>query len=147
MTDAPIIRPLRDADIESTIALWNACGLTEPWNDPRADIARARASSEATLLVAADVHHRIVGTVMAGNDGHRGWLYYVAVAPELQHTGLGRRLVAAAEEWLKARGVVKLMLMIRPSNTAVRGFYEALGYEEQDRILMSRWLDGRPMTP
>jgi hypothetical protein len=84
---------------------------------------------------------------MAGNDGHRGWLYYLAVNPELQGTGLGRRMVAAAEDWLRAQGVVKLMLMIRPGNTHVRGFYEALGYAEQERVLMARWLDDRAMTP
>ena len=84
---------------------------------------------------------------MAGDDGHRGWLYYLAVAPDLQRMGLGRRMVAAAEDWLKARGIPKIMLMIRTRNTKVRGFYEALGYAEQDRVLMVRWLDGRPMTP
>ena len=147
MTEPPHIRPLADADIDATIALWTACGLTEPWNDPHADIARARNSGAAEILVAADASGHIVASAMVGNDGHRGWLYYLAVAPELQGTGLGRRMVAAAEDWLRARDVVKLMLMIRPTNKRVRGFYEALGYAEQERVLMVRWLDGRPMTP
>ena len=84
---------------------------------------------------------------MAGDDGHRGWLYYLAVAPELQRTGLGRQMVAAAEDWLRARGVIKVMLMIRPTNLKVRGFYDAIGYGQQDRMIMARWLDGRGMTP
>ena len=147
MPQEPLIGALTDADIEGTIGLWTECGLTEPWNDPRLDIERARASGAAEILVAADERGRIVASVMAGNDRHRGWLYYLAVAPEFQGTGLGRRMVNAAEDWLKARGVVKLMLMIRPSNTQVRGFYETLGYEKQQRVLMVRWFDGRPMTP
>ncbi len=111
-------------------------------------ISNGRATSGAAeILIAADMRGRIVASVMAGNDGHRGWLYYLAVAPELQSTGLGRRMVRAAEDWLKARGVVKIMLMIRPSNLKAEGFYEALGYEDQDRILMARWLDGQPMNP
>jgi ribosomal protein S18 acetylase RimI-like enzyme len=147
MSQEPSIRDLADADVEDTIALWTECGLTEPWNDPRADIERARSSGSAGILIATDMRGRIVASVMAGNDGHRGWLYYLAVSPGLQSTGLGRRMVRAAEDWLKARGVVKIMLMIRPSNLKVRGFYETLGYEDQDRILMARWLDGQPMNP
>jgi hypothetical protein len=147
MTDPIHIRPLTDADIDPVIELWTECGLTEPWNDPRADIARARTSGAAEILVATDAKGRIAATAMVGNDGHRGWLYYMAVAPELQDTGLGRRMVAAAEEWMNARGVMKVMLMIRPSNARVRGFYEALGYDEQNRIVMARLLDGSPMTP
>jgi ribosomal protein S18 acetylase RimI-like enzyme len=143
---SPIIRPLAEADIVPVVALWTACGLTEPWNDPRADIARARSSGSAEILV-AERNGQIVASVMAGDDGHRGWLYYLAVAPDLQRTGLGRQMVAAAEDWLRARGVVKVMLMIRPTNSRVRGFYDALGYGQQDRMIMARWLDGRAMTP
>jgi ribosomal protein S18 acetylase RimI-like enzyme len=146
MTRDPITRPLTDADIDTVVGLWTECGLTEPWNDPKADIARARTSGAAEILI-ADVDGRIAATIMVGNDGHRRWIYYLAVAPDLQGTGLGRQMVTAAECWLRARGIVKLMLMIRPSNTRVRGFYEALGYEQQDRVLMARWLDGSPMTP
>ena len=84
---------------------------------------------------------------MVGNDGHRGWFYYVAVAPSLQKTGLGRRLIAAGEDWMRARGVEKAQLIIRDTNVKVRGFYESLGYGVQPRVLMARWLDGRPLTP
>src|SRR5882724_11178423 len=146
MTPAPIIRTLTDADVEAAVELWKICGLIEPWNDPYSDITRARGSGCAEILV-AEIQTRIVATAMVGSDGHRGWLYYLAVAPDLQKTGLGRDMVKACEDWLKARGIAKIMLMIRPTNTAVRGFYEAIGYEEQERVLMVRWLDGRPMTP
>jgi hypothetical protein len=140
------IRNLVDTDVEAVVALWKICGLIEPWNDPYSDITRARGSGCAEILV-AESKGQIVATAMVGSDGHRGWLYYVAVAPELQRTGLGRDMVRASEDWLKARGIAKIMLMIRPTNIRVRGFYEAIGYEEQERVLMVRWLDGRPMTP
>jgi ribosomal protein S18 acetylase RimI-like enzyme len=140
------IRPFADADLEPVVALWTACGLTEPWNDPRADIARARASGSAAVIVAVD-DRRILASVMVGDDGHRGWLYYLAAAPDRQRTGLGRQMVAAAEDWLRARGVTKVMLMIRPTNVKVRGCYDAIGYGHQERMIMTRWLDGRPMTP
>ena len=109
----------------------------------RGDIERARACGAAEILIAVDPRGRIVTSAMAGNDGHRGWLYYLAVTRDLQGTGLGRRMVEAAEDWLKARRIV----MIRPSNPQVGGFYEAFGYGEQQRVLMVRWLDGRAMTP
>ena len=146
MTEASIA-PLCETDIEAAVALWKACGLIEPWNDPRADIARARQSRSAEILVAKARDGQIVATAMVGDDGHRGWLYYVAVAPDRQRSGLGRQIIGAAEDWLRARGVGKSMLMIRPTNTGVRGFYEALHYVEQERVIMARWLDGRPMTP
>jgi ribosomal protein S18 acetylase RimI-like enzyme len=86
---------------------------------------------------------RVVATVMVGHDGHRGWLYYVAVAPALQGQGIGAQIVAAGEEWLKARGVVKVQLLVRETNTRVVAFYEKLGFEIAPRVVMSKWLDGR----
>ncbi|MCK6450817.1 MAG: GNAT family acetyltransferase [Alphaproteobacteria bacterium] len=146
--DAPIaIGPITDADIEAVVQLWLDCDLTRPWNDPRADIAQARRSGSAEILVARAADGRVLATAMVGDDGHRGWLYYVAVAPALQRSGLGRRIVAAAEDWMRSRGIAKSQLIVRATNTKVRGFYERLGYAEQPRVLMARWLDGRPMTP
>ena len=141
------IGPITDADIDAVVALWLDCDLTKPWNDPRADIAQARRSGSADILVARDDAGRVLATVMVGDDGHRGWLYYVAVTPKLQGSGLGRRMIAAGEDWMRARGIQKSQLIIRATNTKVRGFYETLGYVEQPRVMMSRWLDGRPMTP
>jgi ribosomal protein S18 acetylase RimI-like enzyme len=135
-----------DADIDALVALWRTCGLVRDWNDPRGDIARARAGESSTILVGRS-GGAIVGSVMVGHDGHRGWFYYLAVAPEAQQRGHGRALVEAAERWLAARGIAKAMLMIRPDNAAVRAFYERLGYVDQPRTVLARWLDGRDPTP
>ncbi len=141
------IRPLRDADVERVVRLWEECGLTRPWNDPRADIAQARKSGCAEILVADAGGGRIMGAALVGDDGHRGWFYYVAVAPKVRKSGLGRQLVAAGEDWMRRRGIAKSQLIVRAGNAQVQGFYEALGYGVQDRVLMARWLDGRPLTP
>lgn len=138
------IRPYRNADRAAVIALWQACGLTRPWNPPEADIAFLRASGHGELLVAAD-QERLIGTVMVGHDGHRGWVYYMAVDPARQRQGLGTRLLRAAESWAAARGVRKMELMIRESNAAVAGFYAGCGYGAEPVVVMSRWLD--PPTP
>lgn len=139
------LREITDDDIEAVVALWIDCGLTRPWNDPRGDIALARRSAEATILLALDDGGALAGSVMVGHEGHRGWMYYLAVAPAGQRRGLGRRLVQAAEAWLAGRGMAKMHLLIRPDNHGVRAFYESLGYAEQPRIMMARWLDGRPL--
>jgi hypothetical protein len=135
-----------DGDIDAVVALWTRCGLTRPWNDPRADIALARSGANATLLVGRE-GEKIVAAVMAGHDGHRGWFYYLAVDPDLQGRGHGRTITQAAEQWLAARGIVKVMLMVRPDNEAVQGFYAALGYFDQPRAVLAKWLDGREPTP
>lgn len=131
---------ITDADVEQVVELWRACGLTRPWNDPYVDIAQARAGDGSTVLVAR-AGGRVAATAMAGHDGHRGWLYYVAVAPEVQHTGLGRAAVVAAEAWLVARGTRKIQLMVRSANTDVLGFYERLGYTDQECTVLGRWVD------
>lgn len=130
-----------DADGAALAALWARAGLTRPWNDPLADIALARRGPHSTILVARQAE-AIAGSVMVGHDGHRGWLYYLAVEPALQGKGIGRALALAAEDWLKGRAVPKLMLMVRPDNAGVRAFYAALGYQEEERIVFSRRLDG-----
>lgn len=134
------IRPCRESDREAVIALWEVCGLTRPWNPPAADIALVRASGHGELLVAAAAG-RVVGTVMVGHDGHRGWVYYMAVDPARQRRGLGARLLRAAEAWVAARGVRKLELMIRDSNLAVAAFYQSCGYRREPVAVMSRRLD------
>jgi ribosomal protein S18 acetylase RimI-like enzyme len=128
------------------IALWQRCGLTRPWNDPRADIALARQGSNATVLLGRD-GDAIVASVLVGHDGHRGWVYYVAVDPAHRKKSFGRAIMTAAEDWLRARGVMKLQLMVRPDNTQVQAFYETLDYDEQERIVYAKWLDGRDPTP
>jgi ribosomal protein S18 acetylase RimI-like enzyme len=140
------IAPLEDADIAAVIALWQRCGLTRPWNDPAADIALARQGANAAMLLGRD-GEAVVASVLVGHDGHRGWVYYVAVDPQHRKRGFGRAIMTAAEDWLRARGIQKLLLMVRPDNTQVQAFYETLDYDEQERIVYAKWLDGRDPTP
>ena len=124
-------------DEHAVVALWEEAGLTRPWNDPRADIRRKLTVQPELFLVAVD-GDRVVGSVMAGYDGHRGWLYYLATAASHRGRGIGRRLVAEAERLLEAMGCPKVQLMVRPDNTGARGFYDELGYEPFDA-----WTTGR----
>ena len=140
------IADIRDADVAAVIALWQACGLTRPWNDPTADIALARREPNSTILIGRD-GDAIVATAMVGYDGHRGWVYYVAVDPDQQSKGFGRAIMKATEEWLRQTGIAKLQLMVRPDNKKVQAFYESLDYDEQKRIIYAKWLDGRAPTP
>ncbi|MFO1122707.1 MAG: GNAT family acetyltransferase [Hyphomicrobiales bacterium] len=130
-------REIADADVEAVVALWQACGLTRPWNDPYKDISFSRQGADSTILV-AEQDGRIIASVMVGHDGHRGMLYYVAVDPSLRRAGLGRAAVRAAEAWLGQRGVWKVNLLVRSENEAVRGFYESLGYEVNPVFCMAR---------
>lgn len=138
--DALAFQPIEDGDIDEVVGLWTRCGLTRPHNDPHRDIAFARGGSNADVLVGR-IGADITAAVMVGHDGHRGTVYYVACDPDRQGQGLGRQTMAAAETWLSARGVWKLNLMIRDGNEQVQGFYEALGYETEPRVVMSRRLD------
>ncbi|WP_243076754.1 GNAT family acetyltransferase [Microbacterium sp. SS28] len=131
------VRPFRVAETEAVVALWHAAGLTRPWNDPHLDIERKLAVQPELFLVAADGDD-VVGTVMAGYDGHRGWLYYLATAADRRGEGIARTLVADAEARLLAMGCPKVQLMVRPDNEAARGFYDALGYEP-----FETWATGR----
>lgn len=131
---------ITDADVDQVVELWKTCGLTRPWNDPYVDIADARASGGSTVLVAR-ADGRVSATAMAGHDGHRGWLYYVAVAPDLRSTGLGRAAVVAAEAWLVAHGARKIQLMVRTTNTDVLDFYGRLGYTDQECTVLGRWVE------
>ncbi|EKS32423.1 GNAT family acetyltransferase [Afipia clevelandensis] len=140
------VTAIADADIPAVVALWERCELTRPWNEPQADIARARAKPNSDILVGRG-GNAIVATVMVGHDGHRGWVYYVAVDPDHHKKGYGRAIMTAAEAWLRERGVEKLQLLVRGDNTRVQAFYETLDYEEQERVVFAKWLDGRPMTP
>jgi len=140
------ITPIVDAEIDAVVALWQRCDLTRPWNDAAGDIAGARGRSNSDVLV-GHFDHVVTATVMVGHDGHRGWVYYVAVAPDKRRNGYGQAMMRAAEDWLRERGIKKLMLLVRPENDHVRDFYRAAGYEEQPRVVFARWLDGRPMTP
>ena len=144
--DTLSIAPLDDNDIAAVIALWERCGLVRPWNDPAADIALARRGPNAALLIGRDAD-KIVASVMVGHDGHRGWVYYVSVDPDCSGKGFGRAIMQAAEDWVRQQGILKLQLLVRGDNTKVQAFYETLGYDEQDRVIYAKWLDGREPTP
>jgi len=128
-----------DAEADAVVALWDVCGLTRPWNDPRADIARKMTTQPELFLVAED-SGRVVGTVMAGYDGHRGWVNYLAVDPVAQRGGIGRALMTAAEQALLARGCPKLNLQVRVGNDAALAFYRRLGYAVDDVTSMGKRL-------
>jgi ribosomal protein S18 acetylase RimI-like enzyme len=140
------ITPIDDADVADVVALWQACHLTRPWNDPTNDIALARRGSNATVLIGRG-DGLIVATVLVGHDGHRGWVYYLAVDPGHRHKGYGRVMMDAAENWLRERGIEKLQLLVRADNSQVKDFYQSLGYSMQERIIYAKWLDGRKPTP
>ena len=139
MTDL-VIRPYADGDFEAVETLWRETDLTRPWNDPAADIALCRRSEGSELLI-GERGGKIVATIMVGHDGHRGWLYYLAVEPAHGRQGIGRHMVGRAEAWLGERGVPKIQLMIRDTNRGVQAFYRRLGYEDNSCRLMQRWLD------
>ena len=138
--------PIADADVAKVIALWERCGLTRPWNDPAADIALARRSPDATVLVGR-VAGEIVGSVMVGHDGHRGWVYYVSVDPDHHGRGHGRAIMTAAEDWLRQAGIAKLQLLVRRDNAKASAFYETIGYDEAQVAVFAKWLDGREPAP
>ena len=134
-----MIAPAGSEDAEAVVALWREAGLTRPWNDPDSDFATALASGAAAVLVAR-AEGGLAGSVMVGFDGHRGWVYYLAVAPAHRGAGLGRALMAAAEAWLRVRGAPKIQLMVREDNEAALGFYQALGLERQKVVTLGRFL-------
>jgi ribosomal protein S18 acetylase RimI-like enzyme len=135
-----IITPATPSDAPAVIAFWHACALTRPWNDPQADFTLALETPTSTILLARE-GDAVTGSVMVGFDGHRGWVYYLAVAPVMQRGGIGRALMQAAEGWLNRRGAPKIQLMVRDENAAMRGFYLAVGYDVQPVITIGKWLD------
>jgi ribosomal protein S18 acetylase RimI-like enzyme len=135
----PGVESATPADALAVITLWQACGLTRPWNDPAADYARAVGGEHSTILLLRD-GEAIAASIMVGQDGHRGWVYYLAVAPDRRRVGLGVHMMAAAESWLCARGVPKIQLMVREGNEEALAFYAALGLERQPVVTLGRLL-------
>lgn len=131
---------LSQEQYQDAVSLWEVTGLTRPWNDPMADLQRAIDGNSSTVL-GCSVDGDLAATAMVGHDGHRGWVYYLAVAPRQQGNGLGRMMMTACEQWLIERGAVKVHLMIRTTNEPVIGFYEELGYELSDVQVRAKWLN------
>jgi ribosomal protein S18 acetylase RimI-like enzyme len=134
------IRPFAADDQAQVVALWEACELTRPWNDPATDIA-LKVDHSPDLFLVAEEDGRVIGTVMAGYEGHRGWINYLAVDPGRQRGGLGRALMDAAEARLTELGCPKINLQIRTSNPAALGFYAAIGYRRDEVVGFGKRLD------
>ena len=133
------IRPFQPADENAVIALWQACGLTRPWNDPHRDIQRKLSEQPELFLVVVE-GDALIGSAMVGFDGHRGWVYYLAVSPQHRRLSIGRALMREAERLLMERGCPKINLLVRASNTEVLAFYDKLGYTREDVVSLGRRL-------
>ncbi len=127
------ISSFRESQRQETIQLWQRCDLVVPGNDPGMDID-LKLAEQPELLLIGTADNRVVASVMAGYDGHRGWINYLAVDPDFRRMGYGRELLVHAEDLLFRRGCPKINLQIRSSNSDTRLFYEALGYRVEDRL-------------
>ena len=133
------IRPFLKEDQLGVISLWERCGLTRSWNDPVQDICRKLKVQPHMFLVGV-IDCEIVGSIMIGYDGHRGWINYLAVAPQLQHSGYGRLLMQRAEDLLRDIGCPKINVQIRTENKEAIEFYRRLGYKLDNVIGMGKRL-------
>lgn len=133
------IRPYAAGDETAVIELWDKCRLTRPWNDPRKDIARKLAVQPELFLVGV-LGEAIVATAMAGYEGHRGWVNYLAVSPEHQRRGLGRTLMREVEKRLMERGCPKLNVQVRAANSEALQFYRRLGYAQDEAVALGKRL-------
>ena len=134
-----VIRPALTSERSAVTELWRRTGLTTSYNDLSSDFDFALGKPGSDVLVG--VHSgKIVASIMVGHDGHRGWLYYVSVDISAQSNGYGAAILAAGEEWLRARSVPKVMLLVRETNTRAVGFYDRQGYEAIQRTIMQKWL-------
>ena len=135
-----LIRPFQEGDEESLVSLWNMCKLTVPWNNPYKDIAR-KLKVQAELFLVGFLENKIIASVMAGYDGHRGWINYLAVHPDFQSRGYGKQLMDNVENRLRKLGCPKINLQIRDANNKVLSYYQKLGFVEEKRISMGKRLE------
>lgn len=133
------LRSFRLDDETAVIALWHECGLVRPWNDPKRDIAR-KLTQQPELFLVGTIDGQVVASAMIGYDGHRGWVYYLAVAQAQRKLSIGRTLMAEAEHRLMELGCPKINLLVRTSNTAVLDFYDRLGYTRDDAVSLGKRL-------
>jgi ribosomal protein S18 acetylase RimI-like enzyme len=140
MTTAMEIRPFQPSDSSAVVQLWRDCSLIVPWNDPHRDILR-KLQIQPELFLVGELAGELVGSVMAGYDGHRGWLNYLAVAPPFRRRGIGRSLVKEAEACLRAMGCPKINIQIRTGNTRVIEFYKKVGFKPDDVVSMGKRLE------
>jgi ribosomal protein S18 acetylase RimI-like enzyme len=135
-----VVRTYSAEDLPVVIDLWDRCGLLRPWNDPVKDIWRKLGANSDWLLVAV-VRNKIVGSIMVGYEGHRGWVNYLAVDPSLRRQGIGRNLMKQAEDLLRKAGCPKINLQVRSANKEAADFYASLGYLQDDVISLGKRLD------
>jgi ribosomal protein S18 acetylase RimI-like enzyme len=133
------IRAFQPADEAAVVALWKECGLTRPWNDPRKDIAR-KLTEQPELFLVGTIGDEVVASAMVGFDGHRGWVYYLAVAERHRKRSYGRVLMQEAERLLIERGCPKMNLLVRSSNAGVIEFYRRLGYSLDETVSLGKRL-------
>ncbi|MBI5160694.1 MAG: GNAT family acetyltransferase [Micrococcales bacterium] len=133
------VRAFRPGDTDAVVALWERCGLTRPWNDPRRDIER-KLNEQPELFLVGTVQGEPIASAMAGFDGHRGWLYYLAVHPNHRGAGHARALVEEIERTLTMRGVPKLNLQVRDDNLHALAFWKAMGYTREHNVSLGRRL-------
>ncbi len=134
-----IIRTYNNNDEKELISLWKECNLVVPWNDPLKDIQR-KLDENPKLFFVGTMNNTIVGSCMAGYDGHRGWIYYLATKPSLQKKGMAKQLVQHAQAVLASMGCPKINLMIRKTNEKVIQFYKNIGYNDDPVMVLSKRL-------
>ena len=140
MTESSLlIRPFKEGDEEALVSLWNMCKLSVPWNNPYKDIAR-KLKVQAELFLVGYLEVKLIASVMAGYDGHRGWINYLAVHPVFQARGYGKQLMEYVENELRELGCPKINLQIREGNDKVLSYYQKLGFVEEKRINMGKRL-------
>ncbi len=135
------VREAGPHDIDAVVQLWQYCELTRPWNDPTGDFDLALSNPTSAILL-AEYGRELVGTVMTGFDGHRGWIYYLGISPNHRKQGIASQLMDAAASWLADRKCPKIELMVRSGNAAAE-FYAKAGWEKQDVDVYARWLKTR----
>jgi len=133
------IRAFEPGDEAAIVTLWQECGLTRPWNDPRKDIAR-KLTEQPDLFLVGTIGDEVIASAMVGFDGHRGWVYYLAVAERHRRHSLGRALMQEAERLLIERGCPKLNLQVRSTNAGVIEFYRKLGYVPDETVSLGKRL-------
>lgn len=125
------IRPYQPDDEDQVVELWTRCGLVVPQNDPRRDI-QAKMSWQPEMFLVGAIGDQVMATVMVGYEGHRGWINYLAVSPDVRRSGIGRLMMEEAKRLLSELGCQKINLQVRTSNSAVIEFYERIGYKIDD---------------
>ena len=135
-----LIRPFKEGDEEALVSLWNMCKLTVPWNTAYKDIAR-KLKVQSDLFLMGYLEDKLIASIIAGYDGHRGWINYFAVHPDFQQRGYGKQLMDNVENKLRELGCPKINLQIREGNDKVLSYYQKLGFVEEKRINMGKRIE------